>query len=105
MPTTPPSPFNAPFARLQHNGTVSTPEADKSIELSPVIGENDVNSSGRAKESDSDLSGSEESKRQQLGEKLRRVLVLVILSLLIFFNASADSIVGPFLPIEVCVIF
>ena len=68
---------------------MSTPEADKSIELSPVLGENDVKGSGRAKESSGNGTGSEESKRQQLGEKLRRVLVLVILSLLMVFNATS----------------
>ena len=104
MTTTPPSPFSAPFARGQRHRSASTPNSDDSTELSPVLGEDDESNSIRSAESNTDVTGNEESKRQQLEEKFRRVLVLVILSLLLVFTASAYSIVGPFLPIEVCII-
>ena len=45
------------------------------------------------------------SKRKRLSEKLRRILVVCLLVLLIVFAACAYSMVGPFLPIEVYVLY
>ena len=73
---------------------VSTTEASGGIELRSIL---DEESSSETETGDT--SGGES--RQKLWEKLRRFSVTSLLVLTITFTASAESLVGPFLPIQV----
>ena len=75
------------------SNSISSISEDTSSELRSFQSENED------PDSDENIDGG--SWKKQVWEKIRRLLVVCLLVLLILFAASAYSLVGPFLPIEV----
>ena len=87
---------NTPFPERLSSRSSSASQVNTIDELRPVLVE------GAIEETNGTEGDVGESKRKRVSEKLRRILVVCLLVLLIVFAACAYSMVGPFLPIEVC---
>ena len=101
MSTTPATSFcsNTPFPERHSSRSSSASEVTNIYESRPVLGEGAIDETNGT-EGDVGIVG--ESRRKRVSEKLRRILVVCLMVLLIVFAGCAYSMVGPFLPIEVC---
>ena len=90
---------NTPFPERLSSRSSSASQVNTIDELRPVLVE------GAIEETNGTEGDVGESKRKRLSEKLRRILVVCLLVLLIVFAACAYSMVGPFLPIEVYMLY
>ena len=81
--------------RWLRRGNGSTSSEANGTELRPILGEDE----GEGEESEKN--SSEGSRQTRLWERFRRLLVVCLLVLVIFFAASAYSVPDPFFPIEV----
>ena len=90
---------NTPFPERLSSRSSSASEVNNIDESRPVLGKGAIDQTNGT-EVDVGIVG--ESKRKRVSEKLRRILVVCLLVLLIVFAGCAYSMVGPFLPIEVC---
>ena len=91
-------PRTSPLDLCSRLSSASVANGDR--ELRPVL-EEDVDSSGAEESGSSVPDEGDQSTGKKLWEKLRRVLVVVLLVSLVTLSASAYSMVGSFLPIEV----